>query len=275
MLALGNSLFSAIPYDMVLSGCAVTDNGNGTVNIAAGMMYVGGQVIRFDGANNVPSAGTKAIGQAVPVNTDMMQFGNGSNYNTYSEVKAVVVNATGTNVQEIKVKTTLYNITQYIQDTVLAAEVKGTIKEIYDLDGTFIGNFDTTGLGITPRWDGWALDNASNGTRGSAGAVIIGAGTYTAPVTGLQTVYNDGDSGGEKDHLLTVNEMPIHGHTIATSDSPSSGSDGADPVRSSSGGGVNSRGGAGAGKTIGTAGAGQSHNNMPPYVVAYRVVKIR
>lgn len=287
MLALGNSLFSAIPYDMVLSGCAVTDNGNGTVNIAAGMMYVGGQVIRFDGANNVPSAGTKAIGQAVPVNTDMMQFGNGSNYNTYSEVKAVVVNATGTNVQEIKVKTTLYNITQYIQDTVLAAEVKGTIKEIYDLDGTFIGNFDTTGLGVTPRWDGWALDNGSNGTRGSDGMAIIAAGTYTDPATGEHIVYADGDRVGKANQKMLSSEMPQHTHFgfvngVAT-ENPGTNLANATMGVAVSGNlygnqlayEMHALAGTPSVGLTSSSGGGQAQNNMQPSIAAYRVVKIR
>lgn len=284
MLAMGNSLLGAIPFDMALSGCAVTDNGNGTVNIASGMMYVGGQVVRFDGANNVASDGSKAIAAAAPIATDMMQFGNGSNYNTYSEVKAAVVASTLSNVQEIKIGATLYNITRYIQDTVLSAEVKGTIKHIHDLDGTFAANFDSSGLGITPRWNGWALDNGNNGTPGSAGRTLIAQGTYTDTVTGLQTTFNDGDKVGEQNHKLTVAELPAHTHFTfanstqfslpnipdATTAAAISGDYGGNPDAYLIG---RSSGTANIGLTSPT-GSSTAHNNMPPSMVVYRVMKV-
>ncbi len=38
LLALGNGILGSISFDVVLSGCAVSYNGDGTINIAAGLV---------------------------------------------------------------------------------------------------------------------------------------------------------------------------------------------------------------------------------------------
>ena len=88
-----------------------------------------------------------------------------------------------------------------------------------------------------------------------AGQVLVGAGT-----NGGRT-FTAGNTGGEYEHTLTIDEMPAHSH---------------------SGKGLGSRydGGANFNQTSGTlgyawnggtgsAGGGQPHNNMQPYVVVY------
>ncbi|MBB6131318.1 hypothetical protein [Mucilaginibacter lappiensis] len=264
LYTLGNGLFSALGVDLVLSGCAVHDNGNGTVNIAAGLVYVAGEAIRFDAANNIVANGSLAMAKGPYTPTDQKTFADGSLKNVYREAKAVIANATGS-IAEIKIRTKLYDLKQYIQDAVQSFEVRGTIKEVYDFDGSFRANFDGGGLGITPRWIGWALDNANNGTPGSEGMVIVAAGTFTDTSTGEQTEFAIGDKGGEVNHRLTVNEMPAHDHGDGK---------GLSGYGTHSGNPDSERAFIrGAGRTD-SAGGGQEHNNMPPFGVAYRVVKI-
>ena len=70
--------------------------------------------------------------------------------------------------------------------------------------------------------------------------------------------YNAGDTGGETEHTLTVNEMPSHTHQAVC-------------------GGGSADNGFGSGSTFGGSiiattretGGGAAHNNMPPYLVVY------
>jgi len=265
MIAGLNAQFGSLSYDLVLSGCAVTNNGNGTVNIAAGMIYIGGQLLRFAGAANIAADGSQAMVLGAPVTSTPWPFADGSIKNLYSETMAVVGPQTVLNIYQIKIGLTLFTLQTYIQAQINASEQKGTIKEVYDLDGTFLANFNTDGLGVTPYWINWALDNGNYGTRGSAGKVIVGAGVFTDPVTGLQTTYVDNTNGGELNHVLTTAEMPSHSHQ-----------QGADVYYTTGSGGSHAAGDSGAGargNTLATGG-GAGHNNMQPYNVAYRVVKI-
>lgn len=87
-----------------------------------------------------------------------------------------------------------------------------------------------------------------------AGRVLVGAGT-----NGGRT-FTAGNTGGEYKHTLTVNEMPAHTHHDKA-------------LGNQAGGGAtfNYPGGYGYywGNTTGSAGGGQPHNNMQPYVVVY------
>src|SRR5690606_14413041 len=130
-------------HDLVLSGCEVTDHENGTVSIAAGVVYVSGQIVRFAGGSNIASDGTKALALGAPVATDPDEFFDGSTKNTYKEAFAVVADTVNGAVQ-IVVKTSLYDIKTYMSDIVQSYGQKGEIKDIYDIDGTFLDNFDAS-----------------------------------------------------------------------------------------------------------------------------------
>src|SRR3989339_1959045 len=106
LITLGDSLFASLGVDMVLSGCAVTDNGNGTVNIAAGIVYVSGEVIRFDGSSNVLADGTKTFIKDTAATTDPKLFADGGTKDVYTEIKAIV--GTKSSITQIAIKTTLY-----------------------------------------------------------------------------------------------------------------------------------------------------------------------
>ena len=105
--------------------------------------------------------------------------------------------------------------------------------------------------------------NASNGTNP---ATLIGFGTWAAFGAGRVPVgINSGDTdfdtaeetGGAKTHTLTVDEMPAHTHSVPNSGSQNNSFDSGTTVGNDVTG------------TSGSAGGGQAHNNLQPYIVVY------
>ena len=102
-------------------------------------------------------------------------------------------------------------------------------------------------------------------------ATLFGVGTWTQITNQFIFAaggdYASGDTGGEVDHLLTIQEMPSHDHRcimdqsfyayggpMESDEGPASGHGYAYPFYYS---------------FTGTKGGSRSHNNMPPYIVAY------
>ncbi len=73
-----------------------------------------------------------------------------------------------------------------------------------------------------------------------------------------------GDTGGEAEHTLTVDEMPAHTHTVRTNKLQADGN-ASNPSGIVSG--VQETG------PSGSTGGGDPHNNMPPYIAYWRLVK--
>lgn len=117
---------------------------------------------------------------------------------------------------------------------------------------------------------GWALCNGTNGTPDLRGRFILSsnpANNQSTNTTLSQRIV--GTSGGEENHMLTVNEMPSHHHTINTG----SGSGCTNP------GMVTYWNQCSAATSrdeniIGSVGGSQAHNNMPPYYVLNYIMRI-
>ena len=110
-------------------------------------------------------------------------------------------------------------------------------------------NFETTGIGKNLCL-GWRIATELNGL------VTIGQGVG----------YPVGSFGGSKTHTLIINEMPPHDHdtTFGGEDANSSGSS-RTWLQQSPGSIL---------KTSLPKGGGQPHNNMQPYLVALKIVKL-
>lgn len=98
---------------------------------------------------------------------------------------------------------------------------------------------------------GWALCNGENNTPDLTNRFVLGAGWH----------YSVGNTGGEKEHTLTVDEMPRHTHTQRWTSGPGG-------AGGSGGHLIDGR------EDTGTAGANQPHNNMPPYYALAYIMKI-
>lgn len=86
-----------------------------------------------------------------------------------------------------------------------------------------------------------------------AGRVIVG-------LDGTQTEFDTlNETGGAKTHTLTVDEMPAHTHPYVRYSSNTAPSGGGDPLYWA---GTTSQ-------NTGSAGGGQAHNNLQPYIVKY------
>jgi len=259
LFSVTDGLLGKLNQDMVLQGCDVVDNLNGTINISAGIVYVGGEALRFDGANNVASGGAKTFVKAGAITSEPKVFANGITNNVYSEVKAVIGDKTS--IIEIAITTQLYTLKTYISDVVAGYAIKGEFKDIYDFDNNFLANFDASGLGITARFQGWALPNGNNGTPNVEGRVRITNGSITDPGSGLAFTFVNGDTGGEVKHKLTIGELPKENEYKGN---PQTGS----------------RPAFGNGAMVswptqyGIVGNDEAHQNMQPYIAVYTILKI-
>lgn len=146
----------------------------------------------------------------------------------------------------------------------------------------FAGNFAPRGWAFC---DGQLLSIAQNTALFSLlGTMYGGDGQTTfglpdlrgrAPINAGQgpglSNFTQGELGGEENHMLTATEMPAHTHTAyadatnGTVDSPLNALPARNPAAIPAYGTGASA--ALAANHIGTAGASQPHNNMPPYLV--------
>ena len=97
---------------------------------------------------------------------------------------------------------------------------------------------------------GWVLCDGTNGTPNLTDRFVLGAGSN----------YSVGSTGGEKEHTLTIEEMPGHSHSYT---SPLVGSYGLANGNHYSGEAYMAPTQNGAVSDV--AGSNQPHNNMPPY----------
>jgi len=137
---------------------------------------------------------------------------------------------------------------------------------------TVNGNIDIFPPGIIAAWngsippEGWALCNGQNGTPDLRGRFILGIGHGD----GL-TNRNLGDKGGEVEHILNVNELPLHNHAYV------SGLNTSTAMSDISGGGKDydtANSNLDENRRTGETGGDQPHNNMHPYYKLAFVMKL-
>ena len=125
--------------------------------------------------------------------------------------------------------------------------------------------------------DGWQLCDGTNNTPDLRGRFVVGYNSDDPSFNAIDA------SGGEKEHTLTVDEMPSHGHSITdpghfhNSIHNGTGGDTTHPI---AGGGsfiskYGSQPSVTTGITIDPSGGGQPHNNLPPYYVLAYIMRIR
>ena len=134
------------------------------------------------------------------------------------------------------------------------------------------------------EWDGTGLIDAPDLSTPEKVAAVYGYGTWERYGTNRVTVgaggeYTAGSTGGEKEHTLTEDEMPAHGHSLAVNGDPSfslvaNGADSSPVVTGQSIGAISSSQIHGYNALAMGTGGGQPHNNMPPYIANYKYRRI-
>lgn len=145
-------------------------------------------------------------------------------------------------------KATFQDLVDFIN--INANALQHEIKSLF-VDAEYIANnIDEAGLGIN-LLVGWRLATELDGL------VTIGYGAVQN---------NIGSYGGEKTHTLIENEVPVHSHTIPTLINRNAASGGSEIVFNASTSATS--------KSTSSFGGGQSHNNMQPYCVVLKIIKL-
>lgn len=264
--------------------------------------YIDGMRVRFFAANtnsgsstvNIAGIGSKNIklpsGADLPANTILAGSENELTYRESLDYFILSQYVRVTSDQSIFDKKTFNTVPATTQDPVAGNDL---VRKSY-LD-TRLSGLDSLPVGVEMDWPGtvpptgFALRDGSAVSRTTYAALFAvlgttygsgdGSTTFNLPddrgrvsvgrdnmggtaanrVTSSGTVL--GSSGGAEFHTLTVDQMPSHSH------SEISFSYGSGPVANGSGNGR-------ASGTTGAQGGGQPHNNMMPYIIKNKIIKI-
>ena len=142
-------------------------------------------------------------------------------------------------------------------------------------------NYDTEWIDFYPyvpvggviEWDGTDIPNAPDLSTPEKVAAFYGYGTWERYGVDRVTIgaggeYAAGSTGGEKEHTLTIAEMPSHNHSVMSTDGQTT-SKTFYPVQM-----VTKPGEFADKNAILQTGGSQPHNNMQPYIGAYKYRRI-
>ena len=146
-------------------------------------------------------------------------------------------------------------------------------KSNADGDLEWIDFYPYVPVGGVIEWDGTGIPNAPDLSTPEKVAAFYGYGTWERYGVDRVTIgaggeYAAGSTGGEKEHTLTIAEMPSHKHSVMSTDGQTT-SQAFYPVQM-----VTKPGEFVDKNAILQSGGSQPHNNMQPYIGAYKYRRI-
>lgn len=188
-------------------------------------------------------------------NPDKNEYIFGVNYTSLTEKqvngeKTVQTAVTGVQSAAASANQAVQKVEKVIADIPSAGNI---LKDVYPIGSVYISTSsvnpkDVFGFGT---WE-----------QISQGRTLFGAGTLN------DKTYTGGETGGEAEHLLTVNEIPAHNHAILDQTTTESSA----PTAGAGLAKTDARATQGSkywwGNTMETGGS-KPHNNLPPYLVVY------
>ena len=146
-------------------------------------------------------------------------------------------------------------------------------KSNTNYDTEWIDFYPYVPLGGVIEWDGTGIPNAPDLSTPEKVAAFYGYGTWERYGVDRVTIgaggeYAAGSTGGEKEHTLTIEEMPSHNHPVMSTDGQTT-SQTFYPVQM-----LTKPGEFADNNAILQSGGSQPHNNMQPYIGAYKYRRI-
>jgi hypothetical protein len=238
------AVLTGLGQDCIVSGCNV-GGAAGNYTVGPGLVYVGGELLRFAGASGV-TLPASLVPSGVPVVYDERAYETGVSKSCIQEEFAVVGAARAGVPLHPAGGLTLQHVLRGAQWEIGDRKFSNLVVADYDA---------STGVGIpgTAAW-GWAIDATL------AGRVVVGLDPNQAA---FDTI---GKQGGEVSHTLTIPEMPNHDHTNGVSQARFAYLDGKNTVDSDMDSST-SEPNLTKTATVQAQGGSQPHNNLQPYTI--------
>ncbi len=243
------AVFGALGRDCIVSGCTVAMNG-ATATIGAGLVYIGGEVLRFLGASGVTLPASLVVG-AVTV-LDERPYQTGVTKTCIQEQYAVLQPSIASGVP-------IYSGGGLTLQHVL----RGAMWEVGDIKWSSLAmaDYDASGKGLpgSIAW-GWGLANGQGGRADLRGKFVATLDVDSVDYAAVGAV------GGAASVALTVAQMPSHTHDANFKISDSGASFPFTAAHNSSSAANGSQ------ITTKAAGGSEAHENRPPfYTLAAKV----
>ena len=254
----------------VVSGCDVTSNGNNAYNISHGLVYVEGEIRRFEGVTDVALPQELYAGPFETTETRAYQTGGSKA--TMGE--AVVL------ARPYDAATPGWKVLVKPEGVLRVAKAReGLFREVgeggflFDIDTKL---YDNTGRGLYgTKAYGWQLANGKGSAPDMQGRFPVGvggAGDYSAPrkTGGAEKVALSADQNGRHTHSMESGGEHQHGVPTRAGDGNNNiGRRGNDTTND---GQLKTDRAGSHTHTINESGAGAAHENRPPYLaVAFRM----